>query len=1314
VTGNTTTGYGGGVANSHVEGICTATLTNCTISGNTARFAGGVFTGDGVTLSLTNCTISGNSATTTGGGLYMIPRDTPTLINTIIAGNTATKSGPDVSGTVISLGSNLVGQTNGSTGWVGTDLTGTTASPLDPLLAPLGNYGGPTQTMALRPGSPAIDAGKSTAPPRTDQRGLNRLGSVDIGAFESQGFTVTTLVNDFVGLDHASNQGYEPPDTCGAIGPVSYVETVNQSVALYGRDGKPIVAPVFFDTFLFQTGGLPHASLTSSLGDSIVVYDEQIGRFIVGDMDFDITNHVCNFDLAVSKTSTPASLSNADWNFYSIVSNETGFDADYPGNFGFNHDAFVFTLDMFPFDSVYSHTQIMSVNHADLLNGVASPGVFKYDLTQFNLRPTTMHDSVAGDPMWFVSEHDRSSIDVIRMMNPLSSSPEFETTTLAVKPYSWPLPPLNPDGTVITDLIDSRIYKSAESGGTIVASHNVAVSANEDDAQWYAIDVSSGTPKLKDQGRVGSGPNTYTIYPGIDINAVGQIGISYMKSGTNSSTDYLSMYITERDPLDTAGTMRTPALVPSGTGQATYKGQRAGDLSGISIDPINGSFWAANEFANNEDVDNWGTAVAHFSVTSGNTAFFIHQDDYTQGDWKAVYGADGYNVSQDYSSNNPKMPAYASVNFSNAAHHVWSNSTTNVRALQQAADLSKDRIAGTWYNAENFSIDIHINDCKSHQVALYALDWSSTVRAEMIEVIDDLTGTVLDTRSLASFHAGTYLVWNISGNVTFRITNTNSTDFTNAVLSGLFFGGAPAHGGQAGFVMQDNSTQGDWKKAYGADGFSVSQDSSINNPKIPSYASVSFSNAADYGWSNSTTDVRALQKAANPSTDRIAGTWYNTHTFSIDIQIHDGRSHQVALYALDWSSKVRAETIELIDNLTGAVLDTRLLAGFHNGSYLVWNIAGNVSFRITNSNSKDFTNAVISGLFFGGAPANTSQAAFLAQDTSTQGHWKGKYGADGFDISQDTSANNPSFPSYAQVSLSSNSNAVWSSSTSDLRALLKAAPNATAGTAGAWFSNQSFSVSVKLNDGQTHRVSLYVVDWDSNARSEMIQVIDNATGAVLDTRSLSNFHDGVYLSWNIKGSVTFKVTNTGPSNAVLSGLFFGEVPVSSGSASFVTQDNSTQGSWKGVYGSGGFDISRDPSANNPGLPSYAAVDLAQSTFSTVWNPSTSDLRGLQKSAVGSTDRLAAGWYSNTSFSVGVNITDGQTHQVTLYAVDWDNASRTEMIQVIDTATGKVLDSRSIASFRNGVYLVWNVTGNVTFKVVNTSSTNAVLSGLFFA
>ena len=111
-----------------------------------------------------------------------------------MAGNTGVLNS-DVTGTFTSLGNNLIGKTDGSSGWIASDLTGTVASPLNALLAPLGNYGGPTQTMALLPGSPAIDAGASSGGNilPTDQRGLSRVGNTDIGAFESQGFTLTPV-----------------------------------------------------------------------------------------------------------------------------------------------------------------------------------------------------------------------------------------------------------------------------------------------------------------------------------------------------------------------------------------------------------------------------------------------------------------------------------------------------------------------------------------------------------------------------------------------------------------------------------------------------------------------------------------------------------------------------------------------------------------------------------------------------------------------------------------------------------------------------------------------------------------------------------------------------------------------------------------------------------------------------------------------------------------------------------------------------------------------------------------------------------------
>jgi predicted outer membrane repeat protein len=185
--------YGGGIQN--YSGMLT--LTNSTLAGNSASYGGGLLNYYG-TLTLNDSTVADNSAQDGGGGIdNSFANGTVTLGNTIIAGNSLTTSGgsgPDVHGPVNSLGYSLVGNTSGSTGLSPT----TDLLNVNPLLSPLGNYGGPTQTFALLPGSPAINVGKNALIPSgttTDQRGpgFPRIvnGTVDIGAFESSGLTVS-------------------------------------------------------------------------------------------------------------------------------------------------------------------------------------------------------------------------------------------------------------------------------------------------------------------------------------------------------------------------------------------------------------------------------------------------------------------------------------------------------------------------------------------------------------------------------------------------------------------------------------------------------------------------------------------------------------------------------------------------------------------------------------------------------------------------------------------------------------------------------------------------------------------------------------------------------------------------------------------------------------------------------------------------------------------------------------------------------------------------------------------------------------------
>jgi fibronectin-binding autotransporter adhesin len=185
ISGNTTYTRGGGIANSG-----SMNLSNSTIANNAAyTYGGGIYNTAG-NLSLTDCTISGNagwngsaSVPHYGGGIA-VTGGTVTMNNTIVAGNSAATAGPDIYGTVAVANYCLVGNIGGTTITTGApNLFGVSAD-----LSPLTNKGGPTQTMALLPGSPAIGHGGG-AFQSTDQRGIARPAVPDIGAFELQRVT---------------------------------------------------------------------------------------------------------------------------------------------------------------------------------------------------------------------------------------------------------------------------------------------------------------------------------------------------------------------------------------------------------------------------------------------------------------------------------------------------------------------------------------------------------------------------------------------------------------------------------------------------------------------------------------------------------------------------------------------------------------------------------------------------------------------------------------------------------------------------------------------------------------------------------------------------------------------------------------------------------------------------------------------------------------------------------------------------------------------------------------------------------------------
>jgi hypothetical protein len=245
---------GGGIYNDGTLRVIDSTLTG---NAATAGLGGGI---DSVgTLTLLDSTIANNSVSSNGnGGGLAAPSGSATLHNSIIADNTAGQTGPDVFGAVISQGRNLIGNAAGASGLVSSDLTGR-----NPLLGSLGYNGGPTPTLALLAGSPAIGSGDPSGAPATDQRGFARVfgSTIDIGSYERQSYDVTSTLDSGPGtlrqaltLDRDGSTITIDPSLSGQTIALATELLIQNSVSIDGTGAPGIVLSGNNATRVFHIG----------------------------------------------------------------------------------------------------------------------------------------------------------------------------------------------------------------------------------------------------------------------------------------------------------------------------------------------------------------------------------------------------------------------------------------------------------------------------------------------------------------------------------------------------------------------------------------------------------------------------------------------------------------------------------------------------------------------------------------------------------------------------------------------------------------------------------------------------------------------------------------------------------------------------------------------------------------------------------------------------------------------------------------------------------------------------------------------------
>ncbi len=192
----------------------------------------------------------------------------------------------------------------------------------------------------------------------------------------------------------------------------------------------------------------------------------------------------------------------------------------------------------------------------------------------------------------------------------------------------------------------------------------------------------------------------------------------------------------------------------------------------------------------------------------------------------------------------------------------------------------------------------------------------------------------------------------------------------------------------------------------------------------------------------------------------------------------------------------------------------------------------------------------------------------------------------------------------------------------------------------------------------------------------------------------------------LQGPVNLSVINPTPTNPTnTSGSIINPTPTTS--ASYVTIDRTTLGSWKGKFGLDGYMVLGDGSV----YPSNLVVSATGKSYVSWENP-TANTSALQKS-VKATERIASAWYANESFVVKLPFTDTKIHRLALYCLDYENKGLKQYIDIFNLDTGSILTSYYLSNFTKGAYVRFDVRGKVGVKFRREVGASAVVSGLFF-
>ena len=433
---------------------------------------------------------------------------------------------------------------------------------------------------------------------------------------------------NFNGSDNTSTF-VTPADSNGAIGPNHFVEFINGAFAVYNKTNGTNISRIS-DINFWSNAGVSIAPF-DTVSDPRIIYDPTVQRWFASQVDFDATaadptENPNDFLLAVSDTADPTGT----WHGVSFVADpKTGFFADFP-TLGLDGNAVYLSGDMFSFGNTMGCT-VWSIPKADLLineipaviTNATSFGIMSFDDRGEILQPSICVDgSGAGDILAAGNIFSGSTLVASRVLDGNTMNATLPpATVIPVDPYTYPIDPVQPDGS--SNLGDNEARLSASTytfGGIIYSVQSIEVGIRAA-IRWYRIDATNRT--LIESGTI-TNADLDLFFPSI---AVTKNGVMLICCNGSSLHVPVSSYAFVGQTINGVTSFGDPNLLQGGTIPNYQDGgfeSRWGDYSATSLDPSDPSrFWTVQLLPLTSST--WATRITEVLVvpqltiaTSGN------------------------------------------------------------------------------------------------------------------------------------------------------------------------------------------------------------------------------------------------------------------------------------------------------------------------------------------------------------------------------------------------------------------------------------------------------------------------------------------------------------------------------------------------------------------------------------------------------------------------------------------------------------------------------------------------------------------------